>query len=142
MYTLPTGTSLLNPRPQITMQKDNLHYGGVEHRDNHNLYGVYYHMGTADGLKVRGEAVNPGDGDRPFVLSRAFFTGEGREWVDWVHLGPQGVPRGWVRVWGPVPGTETCPSCSVGHSTRMGGPQLLLRPGRSARVGQLGALGS
>ena len=61
--------------PQITMQKDLIHYGGVEHRDIHNLYGLYYHMGTAEGLKLRGEIVNGEDGDRPFVLSRAFFSG-------------------------------------------------------------------
>jgi hypothetical protein len=66
---------------QITMQKDNLHYGGVEHRDNHNLFGVYYHMGTADGLKLRGSQVDPENGDRPFVLSRAFYSGgSGGRW--------------------------------------------------------------
>jgi alpha 1,3-glucosidase len=59
------------------MQKDVIHHGGVEHRDVHNLYGLYYHMGTADGLKLRGQLVHGEDGDRPFVLSRAFFSGEG-----------------------------------------------------------------
>lgn len=80
--------------PEITMHKDNLHYGDVEHRDVHNLYGLYYHMGTAEGLAVRGRAVAGADGDRPFVLSRAFFSGTqrvgpiwtGDNTADWNHL--------------------------------------------------------
>ena len=36
---------------QITMHKDNLHVGNVEHRDVHNVYGYFYHMATADGLR-------------------------------------------------------------------------------------------
>jgi alpha-glucosidase (family GH31 glycosyl hydrolase) len=37
------------------MHKDNLHAGGAEHRDVHNVYGYFYHMATADGLRwVRG----------------------------------------------------------------------------------------
>ena len=39
------------PLPQITMHKDNLHAGGAEHRDVHNVYGYFYHMATADGLR-------------------------------------------------------------------------------------------
>lgn len=35
---------------QITMPKDNLHYGGAEHRDVHNAFGFFYHQGTVDGL--------------------------------------------------------------------------------------------
>ncbi|KXZ56930.1 hypothetical protein GPECTOR_1g839 [Gonium pectorale] len=69
--------------PEITMPKDNLHFGGVEHRDNHNLYGVYYHMGTAEGLKLRGSQLDPENGDRPFVLSRAFFSGTQRVGPIW-----------------------------------------------------------
>ena len=38
--------------PEVTMPKDNLHVGGVEHREVHNLYGLYFHAGTALGLKV------------------------------------------------------------------------------------------
>lgn len=33
---------------QITMPKDNLHYGDVEHRNLHNLYGTLFHQGTAE----------------------------------------------------------------------------------------------
>jgi alpha-glucosidase (family GH31 glycosyl hydrolase) len=57
------------------MPKDNLHHGGAEHRDIHNLYGTMYHEATAQGLIGRGVAVHGEDGDRPFVLSRAFFAG-------------------------------------------------------------------
>ena len=57
------------------MPKDNLHHGGAEHRDVHNVYGTMYHEATAQGLIRRGAAVHGADGDRPFVLSRAFFAG-------------------------------------------------------------------
>ena len=74
--------------PEITMQKDLMHYGNVEHREVHNTFGMYYHMATAEGLKRRN------DGNRPFVLSRAFFAGTQRVgpiWTgdnkaDWSHL--------------------------------------------------------
>ena len=71
----PLSLSLSLSSKQVTMQKDLIHHGGVEHRDVHNLYGLYYHQGTADGLKLRGKLSKGGDGDRPFVLSRAFFAG-------------------------------------------------------------------
>ena len=32
---------------QITMPKDNLHYGNVEHRDLHNQNGQLFHLATA-----------------------------------------------------------------------------------------------
>ena len=57
------------------MPKDNMHHDNAEHRDIHNLYGTMYHEATAQGLIGRGTAVNGKDGDRPFVLSRAFFAG-------------------------------------------------------------------
>ncbi|KAK9816687.1 hypothetical protein WJX72_003707 [[Myrmecia] bisecta] len=69
--------------PEITMPKDNLHYGGVEHRDLHNLYGLLYHAATANGLKERGKTSFGSDGDRPFVLSRAFFAGTQRHGPIW-----------------------------------------------------------
>lgn len=60
----------------------------------HNLYGLYYHQATAEGLQRRGQAVHGPMGDRPFVLSRAFFAGSqriGPIWTgdnraDWDHL--------------------------------------------------------
>ncbi|KAI4343476.1 hypothetical protein L6164_010819 [Bauhinia variegata] len=75
--------------PEVTMPRDALHYGGVEHRELHNAYGYYFHMATADGLIKRGDGK-----DRPFVLSRAFFAGSqryGAVWTgdnsaDWDHL--------------------------------------------------------
>ena len=74
--------------PEITMQKDLVHYEGVEHREVHNVFGMYYHMATAEGLRRRN------DNMRPFVLSRAFFAGTqriGPIWTgdnvaDWNHL--------------------------------------------------------
>ena len=75
--------------PEITMQKDNLHFGDVEHRDVHNMYGFLYHKATSEGLLQRS-----GNTKRPFVLSRAFFMGTqrvGAIWTgdntaDWNHL--------------------------------------------------------
>ncbi|GMH10395.1 hypothetical protein Nepgr_012236 [Nepenthes gracilis] len=75
--------------PEVTMPRDALHVGGVEHRELHNAYGYYFHMGTADGLLKRGDGK-----DRPFVLSRAFFSGSqryGAVWTgdntaEWEHL--------------------------------------------------------
>ncbi|XP_054807116.1 probable glucan 1,3-alpha-glucosidase [Prosopis cineraria] len=64
--------------PEVTMPRDCLHYGGVEHRELHNVYGYYFHMATADGLVKRGEGK-----DRPFVLSRAFFAGTQRHGAVW-----------------------------------------------------------
>ena len=39
---------------QITMPKDNVHFGNVEHRDLHNQNGQLFHLGTAmvRGLKI------------------------------------------------------------------------------------------
>ena len=73
--------------PEITMQKDLIHHGDVEHREVHNIFGMYYHMATADGIEKR-------QNERPFVLSRAFFAGTqriGPIWTgdnaaDWSHL--------------------------------------------------------
>lgn len=74
--------------PEITMQKDLIHHGGIEHREVHNLFGMYYHMATVEGIKRRN------DNNRPFVLSRAFYAGSqrlGPIWTgdnkaDWRHL--------------------------------------------------------
>uniref|UniRef100_A0A8C1ZUM7 Zgc:171967 n=1 Tax=Cyprinus carpio TaxID=7962 RepID=A0A8C1ZUM7_CYPCA len=74
--------------PEVTMHKDALH-GVWEHRDVHNLYGLYVQKATADGLIQRSEGVQ-----RPFVLTRAFFAGSqryGAVWTgdnaaEWGHL--------------------------------------------------------
>ena len=47
----------------------------MEHRSVHNRYGLDYHQATVDGLYRRGYKIHGSDGDRPFVLSRAFFPG-------------------------------------------------------------------
>lgn len=75
--------------PEITMLKDNLHYGGWEHRDVHNLYGQMQLVGTYDGLVRRA-----GGALRPFILTRAHFSGTQRYaavWTgdnaaEWSHL--------------------------------------------------------
>ncbi|XP_071696855.1 probable glucan 1,3-alpha-glucosidase [Rutidosis leptorrhynchoides] len=64
--------------PEVTMPRDALHYGNVEHRELHNAYGYYFHMATSDGLLKR-----EGGKDRPFVLSRAFFPGTQRYGTVW-----------------------------------------------------------
>jgi alpha 1,3-glucosidase len=64
--------------PEITMHKDNLHFGGLEHREVHNLYGFYHGMATYQGHILR----NDGE-DRPFILSRSFFAGSQRYVAIW-----------------------------------------------------------
>ncbi|RKO90353.1 glycosyl hydrolases family 31-domain-containing protein [Blyttiomyces helicus] len=64
--------------PEITMPKDNIHYGGYEHRDVHNIYGRLQHRSTYEGHLLRSA-----DQDRPFILSRAFFAGTQRYGAIW-----------------------------------------------------------
>jgi alpha 1,3-glucosidase len=64
--------------PEITMLKDNLHHGGWEHRDVHNLYGQMQLVGTFDGLMRRAEGQL-----RPFILTRAHFAGTQRYAAVW-----------------------------------------------------------
>ncbi|XP_077995538.1 neutral alpha-glucosidase AB-like isoform X2 [Glandiceps talaboti] len=64
--------------PEVTMHKDAKHYGGWEHRDVHNIYGMYLPMATAEGQVKRS-----GGKERPFVLSRAFFAGSQRYGAIW-----------------------------------------------------------
>ncbi|KAG0377053.1 hypothetical protein BGX24_006795 [Mortierella sp. AD032] len=64
--------------PEITIPKDVIHYGNVEHRNVHNLYGTMFHSATAQGLTHRNET-----NQRPFVLSRAFFAGTQRFGAIW-----------------------------------------------------------
>uniref|UniRef100_W5KT68 Glucosidase II alpha subunit n=1 Tax=Astyanax mexicanus TaxID=7994 RepID=W5KT68_ASTMX len=75
--------------PEVTMHKDAMH-GHWEHRDVHNLYGLYVqHRATAEGQIQRS-----GGTERPFVLTRAFFAGSqryGAVWTgdnaaEWDHL--------------------------------------------------------
>ncbi|KAG8955645.1 hypothetical protein FRC04_007636 [Tulasnella sp. 424] len=64
--------------PEITMQKDNIHHGGWEHRDVHNINGMLYANQTARALLARED-----DPKRPFVLSRSFFAGSQRHGAIW-----------------------------------------------------------
>lgn len=74
---------------EVTFPRDSIHHGGIEHRDLHNLYGMYQHMATFKGLLDRSEGRK-----RPFVLSRSFYAGSqryGAIWTgdnkaDWNHL--------------------------------------------------------
>lgn len=59
--------------PEKTMPRDNIHYGGWEHRAVHNLYAFMHVKGTHDGLMRRSNG-----GLRPFILTRAFFAGAQR----------------------------------------------------------------
>jgi mannosyl-oligosaccharide alpha-1,3-glucosidase len=59
--------------PEKTMPRDNIHYGGWEHRALHNMYAFMQVKGTHDGLMRRSNG-----GLRPFILTRAFFAGSQR----------------------------------------------------------------
>uniref|UniRef100_U5EKN8 Glucosidase II subunit alpha n=1 Tax=Corethrella appendiculata TaxID=1370023 RepID=U5EKN8_9DIPT len=75
--------------PEVTMLKDNLHFGGWEHRDIHNLYGHMHIMSSFDGLTRRAAGKL-----RPFILTRSHFAGSqrfaavwtGDNTADWGHL--------------------------------------------------------
>lgn len=59
--------------PEVTMTKDNIHYGGWEHRQIHNIFGLMHVKGTFDGLMRRANG-----NLRPFILTRSFFGGTQR----------------------------------------------------------------
>ncbi|VDD81861.1 unnamed protein product [Mesocestoides corti] len=64
--------------PEVTIPKDTI-FGGVwENRDIHNLYGLWVHNATTEGLLRRSNYR-----ERPFVLSRAFFAGSQRFGAVW-----------------------------------------------------------
>ncbi|CAK7268779.1 glucosidase II [Sporothrix epigloea] len=65
--------------PETTMPKDNLHHGGWEHRDVHNLNGMTFHNATHMALMSR----KSGELRRPFVLTRSFFAGSQRLGAMW-----------------------------------------------------------
>ncbi|MBE3109168.1 MAG: glycoside hydrolase family 31 protein, partial [Acidobacteria bacterium] len=77
--------------PETTMPKDNLHHGGWEHRDVHNLMGITFHNATYQAMLSRKE----GELRRPFILTRSFYAGSqryGAMWTgdnqaNWEHLG-------------------------------------------------------
>lgn len=75
--------------PELTMPRDNLHFGNWEHRDLHNIYGLTFQNATFYALLARGDGRV-----RPFTLTRAFFAGSqriGAMWTgdneaNWDHL--------------------------------------------------------
>lgn len=77
--------------PEVTMPKDNIHHGGWEHRDIHNINGMTFHNATYEALVSR----KKGESRRPFVLTRSFYAGSqriGAMWTgdnqaSWDHLG-------------------------------------------------------
>ena len=90
--------------PEVSMPKDTKNLEGVEHREWHNLYGIYMQMATALGLQNRqtvpvpirgslpsapgsksGEIIEAPEEEyqRPFVLSRAFWAGSQRWGAIW-----------------------------------------------------------
>eukprot|EP00093_Oithona_nana_P001923 01923.XXX_16815_20980_1 [CDS] Oithona nana genome sequencing. len=75
--------------PEVTMPKDLMHVGNVEHRELHNIYGHLYVMGTHAGhLKRSNNEL------RPFILTRSAFAGTqryaaiwtGDNTAEWGHL--------------------------------------------------------
>ena len=77
--------------PEMSFPRNLVHAGNIEHRELHNLYGMYYHRSTYEGLLKRDNMNIP---RRPFVLSRSFFAGShrfGPIWTgdnnsEWSHL--------------------------------------------------------
>ncbi|RZC39970.1 neutral alpha-glucosidase C-like [Asbolus verrucosus] len=61
-----------------TIPGDAVHYGGVLHRDIHNIYGLLHTMSTHQGLIQR-----DGGKTRPFVLTRSHFAGTQRYSAIW-----------------------------------------------------------
>eukprot|EP01071_Lankesteria_metandrocarpae_P000958 Lankesteria_metandrocarpae@DN1143_c0_g1_i1.p1 len=63
--------------PEVSVPRDVLHLSGIEHRAVHNQYGLAYHSASYAGLKDRSS------NDRPFILSRSFYTGTHRTAAIW-----------------------------------------------------------
>lgn len=80
--------------PEVTMPKDCVHYGGIEHRELHNQYGLLMLMTSYHGLLNRADEQNPVLRKRPFILTRSAFAGAQRYaaiWTgdnaaEWEHL--------------------------------------------------------
>jgi alpha 1,3-glucosidase len=76
--------------PEGTAPRDLLHFGGIEEREVHNIYGHLMISASYGGLVKR----NPSHNDRPFILTRSFFAGSqkyaaawtGDNTADWTFL--------------------------------------------------------
>jgi len=64
--------------PEISMPRDNIHYGGWEHRDVHNINGMLFSNLTSKAVQGRTDPPQ-----RPFVLTRSFFAGSQRFGAMW-----------------------------------------------------------
>ncbi|KAF8525985.1 glycoside hydrolase family 31 protein [Hysterangium stoloniferum] len=64
--------------PEITLEKDAIHYNKWEHRDVHNINGMLFHNITSQALVARSTPAK-----RPFVLSRSFYAGSQRFGAIW-----------------------------------------------------------
>ncbi|CAG8015133.1 unnamed protein product [Penicillium olsonii] len=77
--------------PDMTMPKDNLHYGNWEHRDIHNVNGLTLLNATYEAMLER----KKGEVRRPFILTRSYYSGAqrvsamwtGDNQATWEHLG-------------------------------------------------------
>ena len=74
--------------PEITMDEDALHYNGkktIQHKYLHNMYGLYNSMAVYEGQLQRNKEINPANValDRPFILTRSFFSGSQRYVAAW-----------------------------------------------------------
>jgi alpha 1,3-glucosidase len=65
--------------PETTMPKDNIHHGGWEHRDVHNVNGMTVVNATFQGMVER----KKGEVRRPFILTRSFYAGTQRMGAMW-----------------------------------------------------------
>lgn len=64
--------------PETSMPKDNIHHGGWEHRDIHNIHGLTFVNYTMKSLNKRYD-----NKQRPFILTRSFFAGSQRTGAMW-----------------------------------------------------------
>ncbi|KAJ7840497.1 glycosyl hydrolases family 31-domain-containing protein [Mycena olivaceomarginata] len=69
--------------PEISIPRDNIHYGGWEHRDVHNINGMLFliRLQSNSTSKAVQERIDPPQ--RPFVLTRSFFAGSQRFGAMW-----------------------------------------------------------
>lgn len=65
---------------ETTSPRDNIHFGGWEHRSIHNLYGLTYHQATHNAMVSR---LANQSRQRPFVLTRSYFAGSQRSAAMW-----------------------------------------------------------
>lgn len=66
--------------PETTAPKNNVHYGDVEHRSVHNIWGKSFHELTYNSLVKR---LQNSVRQRPFILTRSFYAGSQRTAATW-----------------------------------------------------------